>query len=169
MQTPTDLPKPMLAGLVLSLAAILFGFTLGGLFGGAEAALEGRLEASGAAALEAVYKGDAAAKDAVVKKSWTYLQRAHLHGGAIGTAALASSTLLVVLGRVGPLAQLSSAAFGLGAVLYPAFWLLAGFLAPGLGSTGAAKEALKFLAVPGAGLTLFGALGTLWCVLRGRR
>jgi hypothetical protein len=53
---------------------------------------------------------------------------------------------------------------GLGSLGYGIFWLLAGFLAPGMGSTGAAKESIALIAqVSGAsffvaGVTLFGFL-----------
>lgn len=160
------IPAPVAAGACLALTAVLFGFLIGGAFGGFESAVKGRLARSGAAALETVYKGDAAAKDAVVKKSWEYLQRAHLHGGGIGTAALAGILALVLLTPLGKVEQASALAFGAGALIYSVFWLLAGLSAPGAGSTGAAKEALKFLAVPGAGLSLLGACGTLCSVAR---
>lgn len=167
------IPKTVAAGACLSLAAIIFGFVIGGAFGAAEGAIKKRLESSGAAALETVYKGDAAAKDAVVKKSWSYLIRAHLHAGAIGTAALASIATMILLCPLGPVAQASALAFGAGALIYASFWMIAGFMAPGMGSTGAAKEALTFIAVPGAGLCLLGACGTLFsvakaCLLRPR-
>jgi limonene-1,2-epoxide hydrolase len=83
-----------------------------------------------------VYGGDVEKKDAVLARSWTYLQRAHLHGGAIGTAALASILALALVCRAGMLANLSALAFGLGAILYPLFWLMAAFRAPELGGTG---------------------------------
>ncbi len=35
---------------------------------------------------------------------------------------------------------------GLGSLGYGGFWLIAGFLAPGMGSTGAAKESIGILA-----------------------
>ena len=163
-----DVPKLVTAGILLSLAAILLGFGLGGAFGAFEEPIKKRLDDSGTAVLETAYKGDPAAKDAVVKKSWTYLIRAHLHGGAIGTAALSASLLLILLCRLDLLAQLSSASFGAGALVYSIFWLSAGLMAPGLGGTGAAKKALEFLAIPGAGLALMGLLGTMACVLRER-
>jgi hypothetical protein len=164
-RTPTmnerlrPVPKTVAAGACLALLAILFGFVLGGAFGAVEDRIKGRLEASGSAVVETVYKGDAAAKDAVVKKSWSYLTRAHLHGGAIGTAALASIGALILLTPLGLPAQLSALAFGAGALLYAAFWLIAGFIAPGM-EHGAA-ESLAFIAIPGAGLCLLGACGTL--------
>lgn len=166
MKAQISVSKAVGAGACLALLASLFGFGLGGVFGAAEAQVKARLEASGAAALESVYKGDAAAKDAVVKKSWDYLKRAHLHGGALGAGALAAILALAVLCPAGLLADASALALGAGAVLYAAFWLCAGFAAPGLGGTGAAKEAFKLLALPGAGLSLLGLLGTLACVAR---
>jgi hypothetical protein len=115
---------------------------------------------------ETVYQGDATRRDAVVSKSWSYLKRAHLHGGAIGAAALASILLLGMLGSAGLLERASAVAFGAGSLLYSTFWLAAGLTAPSVGSTGEAKDALGFLAIPGAGLCLLGIGGTLLCVLK---
>ena len=163
------IPTPIRAGAILALSAILYGFILGGIFGFNEDAVKGRLEASGSAAVATVYAGDTAAKDAVVTKSWDYLKRAHMHGGGIGAAALGAVAMIVLLTGMGTVGRWSALAFGAGALIYSVFWLFAGFKAPGLGSTGAAKESLAFLAVPGAGLSLLGAAGTLFAVLTDRR
>lgn len=160
------IPRPVAAGAILSLLSILFGFSLGGAFGAVEDTFKARLADSGNAALETVYKGDVAAKDAVVKKSWDYLIRAHLHAGAIGTASLASIAIMILLCPLTMPAQLSAVAFGSGALIYSGFWLLAGFMAPGMGGTGAAKKALEIVAIPGAGLCLLGVFGTLFCVAK---
>lgn len=166
MGTPIrTVPRLMAVGMCLALLAILFGFVLGGAFGAIEGAIKTHLDDSGTAMLHSAYAGDVAAKDAVVKKSWEYLQRAHLHGGAIGTAALASILTLILLGCLGTLAKVSALAFGAGALLYPLFWLCAGLAAPGLGSTSVAKASLEFMAVPGAGLCLLGVSGTLVSVV----
>ncbi len=159
-------PKPIAVGVCLSLVAILFGFVLGGLFGSVESSIKQHLDDSGTAVLESVYHGDTAAKDAVVKKSWEYLKRAHMHGGAIGSAALGSIVALILLCRLETIAKLSAVAFGSGALIYPLYWLLAGLAAPGLGSTSAAKESLSFLAIPGAGLCILGLCGTLCAVAK---
>ncbi len=90
-----------------------------------------------------------------------------MHGGAIGSAGVAVILSLIVLCRLNLVAQMSALAFGLGAVVYPVFWLVAGFIAPGMGSTGDAKEVLDFLAIPGAGLTLAGLCGAIYCIIRG--
>lgn len=161
-----SVPKSIALGACLSLLAIFFGFVLGGAFGAIEGPIKKRLDDSGAAVLQSVYKGDVAAKDAVVKKSWEYLQRTHTHGGTIGTAALASIAALILLCRLGLVAQLSALAFGSGALLYSLFWLFAGLLAPGIGSTSVTKESLSFIAVPGAGLSILGLSGIIYSVIK---
>ena len=158
--------RPLAPGIIMALLSIAFGFLLGGSFGVAEDSIKGHLRSSAEAVFETVYEGDASKRDAVVSKSWAYMKRAHLHGGAIGTAALASIILLGLFGKTGLLETTSAAAFGAGALLYSGFWLAAGLTAPSLGSTGEAKEALSFLAIPGAGLCLLGVGGTLLSVLR---
>ncbi|MHC4829893.1 MAG: hypothetical protein ACYTFT_06000 [Planctomycetota bacterium] len=158
--------RPLAPGVILALLAILFGFVLGGLFGAAEDSIKGHLLSKADAAFETAYDSNPAKRDAVVSKSWSYLKRAHLHGGAIGTAALASILLLGVMGSVGPLEKFSAGAFGAGSLLYACYWLAAGLTAPGLGSTGQAKEALEFMAIPGAGLCLLGLAGTLVSAIR---
>ncbi|MBW2244239.1 MAG: hypothetical protein JRH01_19825 [Deltaproteobacteria bacterium] len=161
----TDL-RPLAPGIILALLSIAFGFLLGGAFGAVEDLIKGHLRSSAEAAFETVYEGDADKMDAVVAKSWTYMKRAHLHGGGIGTAALASIVLLGLFGSSGLLERGSAVAFGAGSLLYSIFWLAAGLTAPSAGSTGAAKDALNFLAIPGAGLCLLGIAGTLLSVLR---
>ncbi len=158
--------RPLLPGAILALLAILFGFGLGAAFGAAEDSVKGRLRASADAVFDTVYAGDAQKRDAVVKKSWSYMKRAHLHGGAVGATALAAILLLASIGNPGLLERGVAIAFGAGALLYGLFWMLAAFKAPTLGSTGAAKEALGFIAIPGAGLCLLGVLGTLLAAIR---
>ncbi len=153
-------------GIILALLSIAFGFLLGGSFGAAEDPIKSHLRSSADAVFETVYQGDSSKRDAVVSKSWSYMKRAHLHGGAIGAAALASIVLLGLLGGSGILESVSAVAFGAGSLLYSVFWLVAGLTAPAVGSTGEAKEALSFLAIPGAGLCLLGLAGTLLSVLR---
>jgi hypothetical protein len=163
------IPPQIRTGAALALSAILFGFMLGGIFGFREDAVKARLEASGTAVVATMYQGDVAAKDAVVDKSWEYLLRAHMHGGGIGAAALGAIAAFVLLTGMGTVARWSALFIGAGALLYSVFWLWAGFKAPGLGSTGAAKEALSFIAVPGAGLALLGAAGALFAVITDRK
>ena len=163
---PVSNPRPLAPGIILALLSIAFGFLLGGAFGAVEDSIKGHLRSSAEAVLETVYEGDQEKMDAVVAKSWVYMKRAHLHGSAIGAAALASIVLLGLFGGSGPLERASAGAFGAGALLYSTFWLAAGLSAPSVGSTGQAKEALGFLAIPGAGLCLLGIGGTLLSILR---
>lgn len=160
-----DRLKPLAPGLLLGLLAIAFGFGMGAAFGAAEDSLKAGLSASGEAALEVAYRGDREAMNAVVKKSWQYYKRAHLHANALGTTAVACSVLLALLGTPGWRERAGAGALGAGALIYGVFWWLAGSMAPGLGSTGAAKEALSFVAIPGSGLCLIGLGLTLWSLI----
>jgi hypothetical protein len=98
--------------------SIAFGFLLGGSFGAAEDTIKTHLRSSADAVFDTVYEGEPSKRDAIVAKSWVYMKRAHLHGGAIGAAALASIVLLGLLGTPGLLERISAAAFGGGALLY---------------------------------------------------
>jgi len=144
--------RPALPGLFLAILALLFGFGLGIIFGLNEDAIKGRLSASAAAVQASVYQGDDAAAQAVVDKSWSYMQRAHLHGGAMGTAAIGLMLVLVLLGTRAAVVRAIGLGLGAGSLGYAVYWMLAGFRAPGLGSTGAAKESLAWLAIPSSGI-----------------
>jgi hypothetical protein len=133
---------------------VLFGFAMGGLFGLNEDVIKDRLANSAAAVTATVYRGDAAAAEPVVAKSWEYMQRAHLHGGAIGTAAVGMIVVMLLLGTAPGTIRVLGVALGAGALGYSVFWMWAGFIAPGLGSTGAAKESLRWLAIPSAGAVM---------------
>jgi hypothetical protein len=150
-----------LPGFLLATLTVFLGFALGGLFGLNEDAIKSRLSARAAAVEATVYRGDAVAADAVLAKSWTYMQRAHLHAGATGTAAIALIGMLVLVGVAPRSIRVTGILLGLGALGYSLFWLWAGFRAPALGGTGAAKESLRWLAMPSAGAILLGTLCTL--------
>ena len=77
-----------------------------------------------------------------------------------------ASLLLALLGPPDRLARASGLRFGAGALAYAAFWLLAGLWAPGLGGTGAAKQALAWLAIPGSGACVLGLAGTAVCFMK---
>jgi hypothetical protein len=146
--------RPALPGLLLALATLLFGFSLGIIFGLNESVIKDRLAASAAAVQESAYQGDSAAARPVLDKSWDYMQRAHLHGGALGTSAIALTLVLVLLGTRPLLVRAISLGLGVGGLGYSVYWCLAGFRAPGLGSTGAAKESLAWLAIPSSAIVV---------------
>lgn len=162
-------------GILLSLLTLLYGYGLGMVFGGAEEALKGKLSAGGATWVEAQVqsgKERAAAESAsakVVEKSWMYMKRAHLHANGLGTSALAMITLLAFLGVGANRLRFTALALGVGALGYSTFWMIAGFMAPGLGSTGEAKEALTFMAGPSALLCVGGLLSVLAAVVTSTR
>jgi hypothetical protein len=158
--------RAALPGLVLAVAAVLFGFTMGGLFGLNEGLIKDHLAASAAAVTATVYHGDAAAAEPVIAKSWDYMQRAHLHGGAIGTAAIGMIVVLLLIGTAPRTLRILGVALGGGALGYSIFWMWAGFIAPGLGSTGAAKESLRWLAMPSAGALLLATLAVAFLCIR---
>ncbi|MGF1533655.1 MAG: hypothetical protein ACFCUI_08120 [Bernardetiaceae bacterium] len=153
--------------LILSVLAIFFGFGLGGVFGAAEDALKDDLKHRAEAVRESVYGGDEEKLSKTVQKSWTYYKRAHLHAGSLGTSSLALTLLLMFW----PNAQerwrsLTALALGIGALGYGIFWLWAGYLAPELGSTSAAKAQLEWLAIPSAGLLIGGVVSVLLVLIK---
>jgi hypothetical protein len=158
--------KGMKIGVSFALLSLLYGFGLGAVFGAAEDSIKAHLEEEGRAVLETVYEGEPARMDKIVSKSWTYFKRAHLHANGIGTASLAMILLLACIGTGGRLEQVAAALLGVGALGYSSFWMFAGLTAPGLGSTGAAKEALQWLAIPTSGACIAGLILVL--VLFGR-
>jgi hypothetical protein len=158
--------RPALPGLLLSVITLLFGFGLGIVFGLNEEMIKSRLSASAVEVQATVYQGDDAAMKAVLDKSWTYMQRAHLHAGALGTSAVVLTLLVVLLGSSPRVTRAVCLALGAGSLGYSVFWLWAGFRAPGLGGTGPAKESLKWLAMPSSGLIVVGtAAVAVLCLL----
>lgn len=142
---------PALPGMLFAVLTLIFGFGLGTIFGLNEGIIKARLKASAVEMQASVYHGDAAAIKPVLDKSWVYMQRAHLHAGGLGTAAV-GLILLTSLLRTSPVVtRVISLALGLGGLGYSVYWLWAGFRAPSMGGTGAAKESLKWLAMPSAG------------------
>jgi len=133
-------------GIAIALVAILFGGSLGLSFGCCEDDIKGSLRASADAVLDKHYNGDANKAVDTVKKSWVYFKRAHLHSQTMGVMAIVFALLTVAL-KFQPKYQLGiSLLGGLGSLGYGLFWLLAALLAPGMGSTHAAKESVGWIA-----------------------
>lgn len=146
-----DALRAALPGLLCAVATLLFGYGMGVVFGLNEELIKSRLSDAAAAVSATVYHGDQAAAKAVLDKSWVYMQRAHLHAGGLGASALGLTLLVVLLQTSLGRTRLISLGLGAGGLGYSIFWLLAGFRAPSLGSTGAAKESLAWLAIPASG------------------
>lgn len=137
--------------LILTVLTLLFGQGMGIVFGLNEDAIKSHLSDSAAAVRETTYHADDAAIKAVLDKSWTYMHRAHLHAGGMGTTALALIVLLCLMSPPPRVLWGTGVGLGGGGLGYAVFWMWAGFRAPGLGGTGAAKESLKWLAIPSSG------------------
>lgn len=100
----------------------------------------------------------AAAMKKITDKSWTYFKRAHMHAAGLGTATMAACLMLAFLNTCNVLKLLAGAALGIGSLVYSFCWMLAGLKAPGLGSTGAAKESLHWIGMPAVALCVAGLL-----------
>ena len=133
-------------GIAIALVAILFGGLLGLSFGCCEDSIKGNLRASADAVLDKHYSGDANKAVSTVGKSWVYFKRAHLHSQTMGVMAIVFALLTSLL-KFQPKFQMGiSLLSGLGSLGYGMFWLLAAILAPGMGSTHAAKESVAWIA-----------------------
>ncbi len=168
----TDHLRTVRMGLVLGALAIGFGWSLGAAFGSIEGRLKDGLRAS-AERSQAVYLeqtgGDTEAAEAAMEatrgKAWKYYLRAHLHAGGLGATAIALSLLLAFLEGSARVRRSAATLLGAGAVGYPLFWLLAALRAPVLGSTGAAKEALSWLALPSVAAMVTGLAITAYLLV----
>lgn len=158
--------KKMRVGILLALLSLILGFGLGGAFGGFSAPIRGYLKGEAEKELETHYKGDIKNANTVLDKAWSYFKRSHLHASGLGTTALVLILLLATCRLSSATLFLTSLALGLGALGYSTYWLLAGWLAPSMGGPDAAKEALKYLAVPSAGLCIIGLLLTTFLCMK---
>lgn len=154
-----------LPGMLFAVLTLLFGFGLGIVFGLNEDAIKSRLKASAMAVRDTAYRGDDAAIKAVLEKSWVYMQRAHLHAGGLGATSVGLILLIVALGAAPGVTRGISLGLGVGGLGYSVYWMLAGFRAPGLGSTGAAKESLKWLAMPSSGMVVLATVAVAGVVV----
>jgi hypothetical protein len=162
--------RPALPGLVLAILTILFGQGIGVVFGAAEDELKNALSDRAKAVATTVYEGDATKAKEVLGKAFTYVKRAHLHAGAMGTTAVALIVLLAAAGAGAGLARGISLGLGAGGLGYSVYWLLGAFKAASMGGTGPAKEALAWLALPSAAifcLSTLACLGAVIMLLRG--
>ncbi len=157
---------PCRFGILFALLTLLFGFGLGAAFGANEDGLKGYLNDEAQAVLADKYNGDEAKAKKVTSKSWTYFKRAHLHANGLGTSALVLILLLACLAASDRTKAFVALASGVGGLGYAVFWLWSGARAPGLGSTGAAKESLEWLAIPSSALCIAGLLAVLVLLVR---
>lgn len=150
-------------GLALAMGSILFGGFMGLGFGCCEDFFKDKFKKDANSVLEEKYKNDQSKADRVSKKSWVYMKRAHLHSLTMGVISIVLS--LIAAGLAFPPLLQAGISFmsGLGAIGYGVFWLLAGFLAPGMGSTEIAKETVGLLAQASTLSFMIAAIG-LFCM-----
>lgn len=152
----------MKIGALLALVTLLLGFGLGALFGLVEDSIKGGfVETARQTLASSANDLDQEAK-ALSGRAWTYMKRAHLHANGLGTSALAMILLLAILPSKAGLKKATSLLLGLGALGYSTFWLWAAIRTPAMGSTSAAKESLRWLAIPTSAFCLVGLLLVLW-------
>lgn len=169
MNTSTTLSPSLrsaVLGLLLALLTILYGQGMGIFFGVNEQAIKERLKTSALEVKDTIYKGDAVAMKTVLDNSWNYMKRAHLHAGSMGTTAFALMLTAALLGVAPRTVSMLGLALGFGGLGYSLYWMFAGFLAPGLGSTTAAKESLRWLAMPTSGVFVLATLVVLGLLVR---
>lgn len=164
MSSLPELPdrlRPHWLALLLGMLTLLYGFGMGIGFGAFEDGIKQILAQDGQAVLVERYGGDEAKLNVALDKAWTYQKRAHLHAGGLGSASLVLVALLALATRPSRVTRGAGLLLGVGALGYPTYWMVAGFAAPGLGGTGAAKEAFAWLAMPTAGALVVGTAATL--------
>lgn len=161
--------SPMKIGALLALLTLLLGFGLGAVFGLAEDTIKDRFLETAKDTLASSADDPEQAARSLTGRAWTYMKRSHLHANGLGTSALAMILLMMFLPAGETLKKVTSLLLGIGALGYSTFWLLAAQRTPALGSTGAAKESLRWLAMPTSAFLLVGLLLVIWMAIASRR
>lgn len=133
-------------GILIALMAIMFGGALGISFGCCEDDIKGFLKSEAVSVAEEKYGGDQDQIDKVIKKSWVYFKRAHLHSQTMGVIAIVFSLLVASFNIYPKIQTVVSLLGGTGSLLYGFFWWCAAIQAPLMGGTTQAKEALALVA-----------------------
>ena len=116
-------------GVLVAIIAILYGGMMGLSFGCCEESIKKTLNISAEEAMTAKYDGDQAKVDEIVKKSWIYMKRAHLHSQTMGVISIAFSLLVAWLAYPEKAQLAISLLSGFGSLGYGLFWMLAGYMA----------------------------------------
>ncbi len=154
----TEILLPVKYGLLFALITLVYGFGLGGTFGAFEENIKEHLKNDAREVLATTYNGDEAKMKKITDKSWVYFKRAHLHANGLGTASVILIILLSFLPISNKVKSINAIFIGVGSLGYSMFWILAGLKAPGMGSTGLAKDSLAWLALPSSGLCIVGLI-----------
>jgi hypothetical protein len=155
----------MKIGALLALLTLLMGFGLGAVFGLAEDRVKDGFFETAKQTLDGSATDLEQEARSLTGRAWTYMKRAHLHANGLGTSALATILLMTLLTAGDTLKKGTSLLLGVGALGYSTFWLLAAQRTPALGSTGAAKESLRWLAMPSSAFCVAGLLLVIWMLI----
>ena len=151
----------MKIGILLAVLTILFGFSIGIMFGESEAKVQNKLKAKAEKVIDSVYKGDADLVNRSVRGAMNYFKRAHIHGNGLGVAALVLITALFLFCPTNFLRDVTALLLGIGALGYSSYWMIAGKMAPRLGGISQAREAVGWYATFSAFLCVAGVVLTL--------
>ena len=154
----TEQFKNVKLSLIISLLVILYGFTLGGLFGAYENNIKSYLNTKAEIVFETVYNGDLAIKENIVSKGWEYFKHSHTHALGLGSISLILIVFFSFFSINSTIKYITSMMISLGALGYTLYWTIAALKAPIIGNTELTKETLSYIAVPAAGLSLIGLL-----------
>jgi hypothetical protein len=146
--------NPVRWGLVLCVATILFSFVMGAWMGADEGFFKNDFKQTVKANAVKVFGNDKAKMDRAEERAWTYTKRSHMHAAGVGPIGLVLLAPLPFLNVSARMQSLIALGYGLGSFCYPLTWLIAGYRIPVLGTTGAAKASIAWLAEPAVGLLL---------------
>ncbi len=138
---------PMKLGVLLAILTVLYGFGIGIMFAEFEDQVKDSMKEDAASVLDTAYNGDTDFMNSTLSKSMNYLLRAHIHANGLGIGALVLIIGMILLTPVSKLRDLSSLFLGIGALGYSTFWMITGFLAPGMGGIKQAKGAVGWYAM----------------------
>lgn len=157
---------PVRWGLVLCIVTILFSFVLGGWMGADENFFKGNFKQTIKVNAVSVYANDKAKMDRAEERAWTYVKRSHMHAAGLGPIGLALLAPLPFLAKSSTIKSLIAIGYGLGGLGYSLSWLIAGYRIPVLGTTGAAKATIAWLAGPSIALLVLSAIAILILYIR---
>lgn len=160
--------KPVVAGILLSLSALLLGEMHGMSFGAKEDAIMGHFKATAEANLATL--GSPENVNKAIEDSWKYLKRAHEHFMGLGAVGMVLCMFVLLSPARDIHKTIVTSAVGFGALVYPFFWTLTALKTSAVGGH-AAKESLALMAQAGAGAGFLGLLGVIavavsWAAVR---
>lgn len=150
--------KAVVAGVMLSLSALLLGEMHGMAFGAKEDAIKNYFKTTAEANSATLGTPENVKK--AIDDSWKYLKRAHEHYMGLGAVGMALCIFVLLSPAKDTHKTIVTSAVGFGALAYPLFWTLTAIKTSAVGAH-AAKESLELLAQAGAGSAFLGLLGVI--------